>query len=78
MRAETARLLNEAIDRLPEGTAQIIRLSLDGFKQEQIALRLDISLATVKAQKGKGILKLREILGPLSALFPFLNMEFPK
>ena len=73
VRAETARLLDEAIARLPEATARIIRLSLEGLRQEQIAQRLDISLATVKAQKSKGIIKLREILGPLSILFGFLR-----
>lgn len=73
IRTETARLLKEAIDRLPERTAEILRLSVDGLRQEQIAERLNISLATVKAQKSKGIIKLREILGPLSVLFAFLN-----
>ncbi len=73
VRAETARLLDEAIARLPEGTARIIRLSLEGLKQEQIAQRLNISLATVKAQKSKGIVKLREILGPLYVFFGFLH-----
>lgn len=68
IRTETARLLKDAIDSLPERTAEVIRLSLDGVKQEEIAERLNISLATVKAQKARGIVRLREILGPLSYL----------
>ncbi len=73
VRAETARMLDEAIARLPRGTAQVITLSLEGLKQEEIARRLGISLATVKAQKSRGIVLLREILGPLVALFAFLR-----
>jgi RNA polymerase sigma-70 factor (ECF subfamily) len=72
VRVETARILVEAIGQLPHSTAEVLRMSLDGVKQEEIARRLGMSLATVKALKAKGIARLREILGPLSVLFPFL------
>lgn len=69
VRAEAARMLYEAIDRLPDVTARVIRLSLDGVKQEHIAAGLGISLATVKAQKSRGIAMLKDILGPLAVLY---------
>ena len=72
IRTETARLLREAIDKLPHRTAEVLRLTMDGLKQEEIAARMHITLATTKAHKGKGIKKLREILGPLSYLVMYI------
>lgn len=68
IRTETARLIHNAIQTLPARTAEIMRLSLDGVKQEQIAERLGISLPTVKAHKSRGIKRMREILEPLAFL----------
>lgn len=68
VRAETNRILYEAIEALPPRTGEIMKLTLDGIKQEEIADRMGITLATVKAQKAEGIRKLRRILGPLSCL----------
>lgn len=63
---ETMRLLFAAIELLPPRTSQVLKLTLEGKKQEQIAAEMDISLATVKALKSDGIKKLKNQLGPLS------------
>ena len=65
---ERYRLLSEAIDQLPPRTAEVIRYSRDGMSQEQIAHKMEITVATVKLLKSHGIRKLKEILGPLSFL----------
>ncbi|MCL2561267.1 MAG: sigma-70 family RNA polymerase sigma factor [Rikenellaceae bacterium] len=63
IRTEASRLLYEAIDQLPPRTAEVIRLTLEGIKQEQIAEEMGITVATVKLLKSRGIAKLKEILG---------------
>lgn len=68
IRTETIRLLHEAVGKLPPRTAEVVRLTLEGMKQEQIAAQMGITLATVKALKGEGIKKLREMIGPLVLL----------
>lgn len=65
---EVARILKQAIDQLPSRNADVIRLSMAGVKQQDIADRLGISLATVKALKSASIKKLKEIIGPISML----------
>ena len=62
---EVTRQLWEAIDKLPPRTGKIIKLSLEGMRQEKIAEEMGITLATVKSQKREGIQKLRNALGPL-------------
>lgn len=59
---ETIRLLTSAIETLPPRSAEVIRLSLGGMKQEQIAEEMGIVLATVKALKADGIKKLQKIM----------------
>lgn len=68
---ETNRLLFESIRLLPPRSAEVIRLSLEGMKQERIAEQMKISINTVKSLKYEAILKLREILGPLVYWFFF-------
>lgn len=63
---EALRLLEESIEKLPPRTAEVIRLSLEGFKQEEIAEQMDVSVANVKRLKSLGIEKLRKSLGTLS------------
>lgn len=70
--AETMRLLIEAIETLPPRTGEVIRLSLEGLKQEQIARQMGIALATVKLLKAEGIKKLRHLL-PMALLGVLLH-----
>lgn len=48
---ETARLVDHAVDTLPLRCKKIIKLSLLGYKNGEIANELEITLNTVKAQK---------------------------
>lgn len=68
---EKYRLLSEAINQLPPRTANVIKYSREGMSQEEIAKKMEITVATVKLLKSKGIKKLKEILGPLSFLISF-------
>lgn len=70
---ETYRLLAEAVDKLPPRTAEVIRLSMEGLRQEEIAERMGVTVANVKLLKARGIQKLREILGPLSFILSIVN-----
>jgi RNA polymerase sigma-70 factor (family 1) len=62
------------MERFPEKRRHIFKLAyLEGLKNEEIATRLDISVSTVKTQKARAILALREhfadglVLLPLAA-----------
>ncbi|MDL2320094.1 sigma-70 family RNA polymerase sigma factor [Alistipes sp. OttesenSCG-928-B03] len=61
---ETNRILLEKIAQLPSRSAEVIRLSLDGMKQEQIAAQMNITVSTVKALKKAGIKRLKSVLDP--------------
>lgn len=64
---EALRLLNESITQLPPRMAEVIRLSMEGLKQEKIAEQMEVSVANVKRLKALGIEKLKKSLGTLSS-----------
>ncbi|WP_335967270.1 RNA polymerase sigma-70 factor [Galbibacter sp. PAP.153] len=59
---ESSRLIQEAVNTLPFKCKQIIDLSLNGYKNDEISKELSISINTVKAQKRIAYGKLRVIL----------------
>lgn len=65
---ETSRLLAEAIDSLPPRASDVLRLTLEGVRQEQIGEQMGITVATVKALKADGVRKLKKILSGLCVL----------
>lgn len=69
---ETYILLTEAIAQLPPRTGEVIRLSLQGLLQEEIAAQMGIALPTVKSLKADGIRKLRQRLGHLAVLVLYI------
>ncbi|GAA3627753.1 RNA polymerase sigma-70 factor [Flavivirga jejuensis] len=64
---ETTTVINKAISKLPEKAAQVIRLSIEDYSNNEIADQLSISINTVKDHKKAAYRKLRGFLG-------FLNM----
>ena len=72
---ETYRIVNEAIDALPVQSRRIIKLSLEGKQNKEIAEELGISTNTVKSLKYKAINVLRVALKDYYYLLLFL---FPK
>ena len=48
---EATQLLMQAIAKLPARSAEVIKLSLQGMRQEKIAEQMDITIFTVKALK---------------------------
>lgn len=66
---EVARILHETINSLPPRTAEVMRLTLRGLKQEEIGVEMGMALTSVKTLKSAGIRKLREMLRHLMALF---------
>lgn len=63
---EALRLLDESIAQLPPRMAEVIRLSLEGLKQDEIAQQMEVTVANVKRLKSLGIEKLKNSLGTLS------------
>ncbi|MDR1720101.1 MAG: sigma-70 family RNA polymerase sigma factor [Dysgonamonadaceae bacterium] len=59
---ETIRLLLNAVEALPPRSARVLKLSLEGLRQEKIAEQMGITVATVKALKAEGIKKLKKNL----------------
>lgn len=62
LREETYRLLEQAIDRLPERSREILQLKLAGYKNQDIAEKLQLSLNTINTLKKNSYKFLREIL----------------
>lgn len=57
---ETLRLLDEAIERLPEKTREVIRLSLENYSVKEVAEKLNITVNTVKTHKLRAYKFLKE------------------
>jgi RNA polymerase sigma-70 factor (family 1) len=62
--AEVAQNLNNAINSLPEQQKQVMILSIQGLKNEEIAQSMRISINTVKLYKKNAYQQLRIKLGP--------------
>lgn len=69
--AETANIINNAIDTLPFQCAKIIKLSIKGLSNQEIADELALSLNTIKAQKKIAYKRLKPILKDLFVLLAF-------
>lgn len=61
--AETTKLIQQAIEGLPEQGKLIFKLSLSGKKNNEIAEELNISVNTVKTHKQRALSSLRHSLG---------------
>lgn len=68
---ETHRVINEALNELPEKCKKIFILSLNGLKNREIAEDLDLSINTIKTQKLIAQKKLREKLQTLVKVIMF-------
>jgi RNA polymerase sigma-70 factor, ECF subfamily len=62
---ETSKLVREAIQKLSKGQRQAIELAfLSSMTQAEIAERLNEPLGTIKARIRRGMMKLRDLIGP--------------
>jgi RNA polymerase sigma-70 factor (ECF subfamily) len=65
--SEKSQILRDAVGRLSPEQRKVIELAFfRGFTQSEIADRLGEPLGTVKARARRGLMKLKEILGPQS------------
>ena len=71
---ETYRLLEKAIASLPERSRQIMYLSLKGFKNAEIAEKLEISVNTVKTLKYRAIDSLKNTLSSKYYIFLLIKI----
>lgn len=69
---EIVRQLHKAIELLPERKKEIIKMSLIGLKNTEIAEALDIKLQTVKTLKSQSYVILRSQFKDLESLLYFL------
>lgn len=60
---ETTVIIEKAIKELPNKAAQVIRLSIKDYTNDEIAKKLSISVNTVKDHKKVAYRKLRNLLG---------------
>lgn len=70
---ETMATLAAAVETLPPQCKQVLYLSLNGLKNNEIAEDLNISVNTVKSQKLKAYRRLREQLSNLYQIVGFLT-----
>ena len=59
---ESYRIISQAIDALPPQSARVIKLSLDGKQNKEIAELLGISVNTVKTLKYRSLESLKTSL----------------
>ncbi|WP_163407105.1 RNA polymerase sigma-70 factor [Flavobacterium ajazii] len=70
--AETANIIDNAIDTLPAQCAKIMKLSIKGKSNQEIADDLNLSLNTVKVQKSIAYKKLKHLLGNYFVFIAFV------
>jgi len=63
LREETYRLLYDAIKDLSPQAARVVELTLEGYKNEDIAKELEVTINTVKTVKKRAYKKLKNVLG---------------
>jgi RNA polymerase sigma-70 factor (ECF subfamily) len=73
---ETHRLFYQAIQELPEKCREIIMMSLEGLKNNEIAKELNISINTIKTQKRIAYNQLRIQLKDILAISPLILQYF--
>ncbi len=73
VKEEVFRLLDNAIERLPNKTKEVIKLSIKGLSVKEVASELSISINTVKTHKLRAYRFLKEIYGRSFVLL-FLSM----
>ncbi|OPX35406.1 hypothetical protein B1H10_01305 [candidate division KSB1 bacterium 4484_188] len=66
--------LEKALAKLSERTRTILQMKSDGFRYEEIAAELDISLSTVKMQVSRGMEKLKNFLTDVTFLLLFTTI----
>ncbi len=70
---ETFNRLFAEIRNLPASSREIMLLSLNGLKNQEIADELQVSINTVKTQKKIAYAKIKDAMGPIvHAIFTFL------
>lgn len=69
---EASKIIEKAINTLPNKCAEIIRLSVKNLSNSEIAEELDISLNTVKAQKQIAYKRLKPLLKDYFVLIAFI------
>ncbi|RPH31903.1 MAG: RNA polymerase sigma-70 factor [Bacteroidales bacterium] len=73
LEAEVIQNLNNAINNLPEQRKQVILLSMQGLKNNEIAEDMRISIDTVKLHKKLAYKQLREKLNPSLSILLLLS-----
>ena len=73
LREETYKLLHKAIAGLSPKAEQVVRLTLEGYSNDDIANELGVTINTVKTVKRRAYKNLRELLGDQYITILFTN-----
>lgn len=77
IRAEVLGEINKAIEELPQGCRQVLKLAyFESMKNDEIAGQLGVSVNTVKTQKARALQLLRLKLDPSSFLALLILLRF--
>ncbi len=68
VKEETLRLLEEAVEKLPSQTKEVIKRSMKGMSVQQVADSLNISVNTVKTLKSRAYRILKDSYGNIFTL----------
>ncbi|MDT8435728.1 MAG: sigma-70 family RNA polymerase sigma factor [Gemmatimonadota bacterium] len=72
----TQRVLERAIDRLPEGYRRVLVLhDVEGWTHEEIAQRLGVTVGTSKSQLHKARARMRDLLEPAGRRTEVVELE---
>ncbi len=69
VREEAFRIMEKAIQKLPNQTREIMNLSMKGLSIQDIAQKLNISVNTIKTLKSRAYKNLRDSYGDVFMLF---------
>ncbi|MGQ1785443.1 MULTISPECIES: RNA polymerase sigma-70 factor [unclassified Saccharicrinis] len=63
IKQESLRLFYQAIEQLNDNAKKVVLMTLEGYKRDEIAEQMDLSIDTIKYHKKTALQKLKEILG---------------
>lgn len=64
--------LNQAIEKLPQKCAEVLRLKMEGYEDREISEKLGIQYETVRSHTKRGIILIRKRFGKIYSIILFI------